>query len=252
MGGKKTGGGVENVYAAAQKWVDCALRSDDSLFTPGTPIWTRQWLGELRKRFLDRPDEGEGNFYQKLEQQLAGSPPEVYQLMAEVLYVHYLIIWHQRMKGDTKLDRIVAVLERSNQHIKIPVHLVAGLIPGIAGLGAGAAHIRNYLGFLIEFVESWKNRESSECDRMLKDPWEFKDFAALPDGKTNAQREALLHLVFPDTFEGLVSVSDKRKIASAFDHLVKEPTDDVDCKLMQIRKGVEAALDRNFRLLIAL
>ena len=61
MGSKRTGGGVDNVYAAAQKWVDCALRSDGSLFTPGKPIWTRQWLGELQERFLDRPDEGEGN-----------------------------------------------------------------------------------------------------------------------------------------------------------------------------------------------
>ena len=248
MGSRRTGGGVENVYAAAEKWVDCALRSDGSLFTPRTPIWTSQWLGELRERF-DRPDEGEGDFHQKLEQQLADSSPKVYQLMAEVLYVHYLIIWHQSMKGDTKLDRIVTVLGWSNQHIKIPVHLVAGLIPGIASLGAGATHRRSYVRFLIKFVESWKNMESSECDRLLKDPWEFKDFAALSDGKTNAQREALLHLVFPDTFEGMVSVSDKRKIASAFAHLVKEPTDDVDCKLMQIRQGIEAALKMDFRLL---
>ena len=97
MGSRRIGGGVENVYAAAEKWVDCALRSDDSLFTPGTPIWTSQWLGELRERFLDRPDEGEGNFYEKLEQQLAESPPEVYQLMGEVLYSlpHYLAWDHE-------------------------------------------------------------------------------------------------------------------------------------------------------------
>lgn len=249
MGAKKTGGGVENVYAAAEKWVDCALRSDDSLFTPGKQIWTSQWLGELRERFLDQPDEGEVGFYQKLKQQLACSPPEVYQLMGEVLYVHFLIIWHRSMKGDTKLARIDQVLGWSKQGVKIPVPLIAGLIPGIASLGAGATHRRSYVGFLIEFVEQWKEQERDSRLLLLADPWAFKDFVALPNGKTNAQREALLHLVFPDTFEGMVSVSDKRKIASEFAHLVKEPTEDVDCKLTQIRRGLEAALRIDFRLL---
>ena len=41
MGSRRTGNGEENVYAAAEEWVDRALRADDSLFTPGRPILTR-------------------------------------------------------------------------------------------------------------------------------------------------------------------------------------------------------------------
>ena len=74
-------------------WVERALRTDDSLFTPGKTIWTRELLGELRERFLDRPDVAGDGFMGKLERQLEGSPPEIYQLMGEVLYVHFLIIW---------------------------------------------------------------------------------------------------------------------------------------------------------------
>ena len=103
MGSRKIGNGVdpklsapqpwvEQTYAAAQAWVDRCLRADDSLFTPGRAIWTSQGLGELRWRFLDRPDESGDDFYTKLERQLAGSPPQVYQLMGEVLYVYYLIL----------------------------------------------------------------------------------------------------------------------------------------------------------------
>ena len=85
--------GAEKVYAAAEQWVQRALRMDDSLFTPGAPIWSSRWLGELRERFLDRPDKWRGpDFFKKLEQLLADSPPEVYQLMGEVLYVSYLIV----------------------------------------------------------------------------------------------------------------------------------------------------------------
>ena len=58
--------GVERAYAAAA-WVDCGLRTDGSLFTAGKHIWTRDLLGELHRRFLDRPDEGGGGFMEKLE-----------------------------------------------------------------------------------------------------------------------------------------------------------------------------------------
>ena len=79
MSAKNPGSEAAQVYAAAQRWVNCALRSDDSLFTPGKSIWTGELLGELHDRVLNRPDEGTASYLEKLELQLAGSPPEVYQ-----------------------------------------------------------------------------------------------------------------------------------------------------------------------------
>ena len=46
MGTRIRGGGADKVYAAAETWVELALRADDSLFTPGKAIWSRRWLGE--------------------------------------------------------------------------------------------------------------------------------------------------------------------------------------------------------------
>ena len=62
------------------------------------------------------------------------------------------------------------------------------------------------------------------------------------------QLEALLHLIHPDTFEGTVSVEQKEGIAQAkaFAHFITEPTEDVDRKLVQIRRGLEAGLGRGF------
>lgn len=82
--------GSDSIYAAARAWVDRGLRSDDSLFTPGKTIWSPELLNELHARFLDRPDESDRPFIDKLRDQLSGSSPDVYQLMGEVLYVHYL------------------------------------------------------------------------------------------------------------------------------------------------------------------
>ena len=259
MGSRKTGGGVENVYKAAELWVERALRTDDSLFTPGKAIWSRELLGELRERFLDRPDVGAGNFYDKLEQQLEGSPPEAYQLMSEVLYVHYLIIWRGGMRRDTKENRITGVLGWSGQQIPIPAELAAGLTPGIANIGQARSGILPFMvGFLIDFADQWKEQTLSERQRLLGDPWAFKEFTAQLDlrgqlfqERPNAhrpQQEALLHLVFPDTFEGIVSVPAKQSIvgASAFANHVREPTDDIDRRIRQIRRGIEAEIGRDF------
>ena len=250
MGSRKTGGGVENVYKAAKLWVERALRTDDSLFTPGKPIWSQRWLQELREQFLDRPDEGQGSFYDKLRQQLEGSPPEVYQLMGEVLYFHFLMIWRSNMRGDTKERRNRQVLDWSEQQISIPPDLVDGLTPGIANFGQALTLIPFHTGFLIEFVAQWKEQDAEEKQLQLTDPWAFKNFVTQLDPRSQLfresttshrpQREALLHLVFPDTFEGIVSISDKDKIAHSFERLVTESTDDVDRRIQQIRQVLEA------------
>ncbi len=263
MGSRKTGSGVENVYAAAEKWVDCALRSDDSLFTPGKPIWTSQRLGKLRERFLDKHDEWKGpRFFEKLEPLLTGSPPEVIQLMAEAVYVTYLIVWKGATGRVAKQRRINQVLKWSPTSVAIPDELIDGLEPGIAHPGAFfIANFAIHPGFIIEFVEQWKEKDPDEQGRLLVDPWAFKNFVTGLEFRSTvlrnapnspaAQREALFHLVHPDTFEGIVSSgvgSHKSNIASAsgFVRLVTEPTNDVDRRIQKIRRGLEAELGRDF------
>ena len=255
MGSRKTHDGAEKVYAAAQRWVDCALRADDSLFTPGKAIWSRQWLRELRERFLDHPDVPGDDFVQKLERQLADSPPEVYQLTAEALYAHFLIVWRTTIGGVAKEAQINQVLGWSKHGTTIPTDLVEGLTSGIASAQAFNRFRPHHVGFLIELVEQWKEQGSSEHQRLLDDPWGFKEFVTslsfrsqllqLQPNAHRVQREALYHLVFPDTFESIVGFERKELVAKTFTDLVTEPTDDVDRKLAQIRHGLEASVRRD-------
>ncbi len=259
MGSRKTMDGAEKVYEAAALWVERALRNDDSLFTPGVPIWTSRWLKELRERFLDRPDEGEGNFYQKLRTQLSESAAEVYQLMGEVLYAHTLMVHKSGMRGDTKKSRVEEILGMGAPIVTIPDDLVPGLSPGIANFGQHrSTGLPNYVGFLIEFAEQLRQQQPSERQHMLGDPWALKAFVTQIEFKGQLfrsgpyshwpQLEGLLHLVHPDTFEGTVSAEQKEEFASAkaFAHLVTEDTQDVDRRLFQIRRGLEAELGRKF------
>ncbi len=253
MGSRRTGGGVERVYEAADAWVDRALRADDSLFTPGEAIWSSRWLGEVHRRFLDQPDESKDSFLVKLERQLEGSPPEVYQLMGEAMYVSYLIASKNAIGGRKKKQNIDQVLGWSPSPVPIPNGLVDGLTPGIAHPGQFfMRYFPIHAGYVIEVADQWKEQKT---DRRLLDqndpeaPWEFKSFvhgvkwSGVLRSNFNspiAQQEALLHLVHPDTFEAIVVVDHKERIARAFDHFVTQPTGDVDRKLQQIRPGLEA------------
>ena len=250
MGCRRTGQDAENVYAAAKAWVGRALRADDSLFTPGSPIWSSKNLAELRKQFLDRPDEPGDDFYDKLKRQLAGSPPEVYQLMGEVLFVHFLISGN--MKGDNKRDRINRVLGLSSEPVSIPPALADSLETWFINIGAGGAHIPYQVETQIEVIEQWKQLESQGRDRLLNDPWAFKEFLftrhftsqlLVKNQNTGGiEKDILLHIVFPDEFE-TIGMARKQQIANAenFAHFIEEPTSDVDWKLQQIRKGIEEA-----------
>ena len=93
---------------------------------------------------------------------------------------------------------------------------------------------------------------------MLDDPRAFKVFVNGIDPQRElfreqptahrAQLQALLHLVFPDTFEGIVSVRHKEDIAKtlAYASYINDPTDDVDQILAQVRLGLERKLGRDF------
>ena len=258
MSSRSTGEGAEKVYAAASQWVKHALQADSSLFTPGKPIWSSQWLSELRTRYLNQPDETSDDFYTKLERQLAGSPAEVYQLMAEVLYMNFLFVHESSMKGATKRRRINQVLAWSNEGGTIPENPSDGLAPGLGGVGQAFFRSRPWqVGFLIEFAERWKEESSDTQKTLLDDPWAFKNFLQFTptsdlfqevsgDGSYRMQRDALLHLTYPDTFERVFSLTHKKRIAEAYANLLDETIEDIDGQLQQIRRGIQTELGRDF------
>ena len=253
-------GYAAKVYEAADLWIASALKSDDSLFTPGTPIWSRDCIAEARTRFLDKPDEwkGPGFFDGKLKRVLAGSPPEVYQLVGEALYATYLIVSKGTIGQARKIERINQVLGWSSERVEIPRHLHDGLERGISGSGAFASYgVR--LAFVVEFAEWWK--EKGLGDRLLnradpESPWEFRKFVmgVIPRSPVSGnaynaysgQRMALLHLAHPDSFEAM-AINVKRNVANApeFQHFATKSTNDDDRRIQQIRAGLESQIGKS-------
>ena len=71
---------------AAAHWKLRALESDGSVFSDQS-LWTSENIEHLNQHFVENLDEGEGTFVEKLEHQLANSPPATSQLAAEMLWV---------------------------------------------------------------------------------------------------------------------------------------------------------------------
>lgn len=78
-------------------------------------------------------------------------------------------------------------------------------------------------------------------DHALADPWAFRSIAdAVPTtGGGTYAKEALLHLVHPDTFERIFSRGEKWNLAERFSTLVTDPDADVDRRIAQIRARLE-------------
>ncbi len=156
------------------------------------------------------------------------------------------------MRADTRADRIKEMLGESPPPVEIPEELAECFSYGIADPGAGYSTWRRcHVGFIIEFIEYWKGLPEDERQRLLDNRWSFIDrvrnlqltSTTLINNQStpDAQRYALMHLIFPDTFEGTVSNDHRRKIINApeFSGYITNSDDGVDEKIWQIRQGLE-------------
>ncbi len=231
---KKPGG--ERVYEAASRWVDAALRNDDSLFTPGEPIWSLTNLEDFYNRFVLMPDESSDSFEVRFKRLLSGAPSETIQLAAEILYVHLLLPVPQAVGGRRKRE-LVSGRDWADSPIAIPEDLDRVLNSGLVHPGrAFGSNRHRQISLIGQFLRKWKQLSDREQDEALLDPYAFKSaLYELNAAGSQNQREALLHLVFPNDFEPIVTESDKRALVRAFDDLVDSQTNDLDGQIAGIR-----------------
>ena len=230
--------GGEAVYAAAEHWVDAALRRDDSLFTPGEPIWSLANLKDFHERFAGQPDDSKDTFLNKFERQLHGARSQIYQLAAEILYLNYLIVYPRTISGDKKRENVNRVLHWSETPVAIPDHLISAQDSGFVNPGpAFGVSLPAHVQLIAEFLQHWKSLPAGALDQKLDDPWEFKkELDSIDVPRSVAQSMALLHLAYPSVFEPILSRNHKNRIRDAFGGLIKTHTDDVDRDLLSMRR----------------
>ena len=242
--------GADKIYAVAQLFREQALERDGSLLTPGRAVWTIPALEDLEQRFVLSPDLSSDSFDQKLERQIDGASDTVKQLMAELLLMHLLVV--HGMSADTKRLRISRVLGWMRDPVVIPPDIDAALDYGLASPGTHFYTRRDtHLRFFIEWMLAWKRLEPSTLVQALSEPWAFREqICSVDDRSAWLQRNALLHLVFPEAFERAVARNDKKALVDAFADRIGGPEAaaamDEDKAILEIRKSLEPTYGPGF------
>ncbi|WKG04634.1 McrB family protein [Mycolicibacterium sp. HK-90] len=234
--GRKTAPHVEKI---GRRLIEAGFGYDDSLLTPGQAIWTAEHLAELQRDYVDRPDMGPDDFFEKLEQQLAASSPGAIQLFAELLIVNVLPLTN--LGGPLKVKHVRTVLGLSKPSVEMPADVEQVLAAG--GVYHGGQAFGNYrwkqLVYLIEVAQHFKALPPQRRVDALADPLVFRaEVDAVPTGQA-AQRQSLLYLAFPQFFLPIVNGTQRRAIRDAFaPQYLDHPVDDVDVDLHDINEAI--------------
>lgn len=234
--GRKTAPQVEQI---GRQLIKSGFRRDDSLLTPGHSIWTAEHLAELKRDYVDRPDMGPDDFFEKLEQQLATSSAGAIQLFAELLIVNILPLIN--LGGPLKVKHVKTVLGLANPPVVIPDAVEQVLAGG--GVYHGGQAFGNYrwkqLVYLIEVAQHFKALPEQRRADALDDPLIFRaEVDAVPTGQA-AQRQSLLYLAFPKFFLPIVNGTQRRTIRDAFaPQYLDRPVGDVDTDLHDINEAI--------------
>jgi 5-methylcytosine-specific restriction protein B len=230
----------QDSFVALDKIRDTALVQAKSLFTPEKSLWSLQNLRRLHTLFVERFDDGGGNFLEKWRKQLDGADEDVYQLAAELLYVQQFFT--TLLGAEKKLENVGRVLGWMTHPVDVPEWAVKGVSVGHAGDMSFNLQRPFHLGWLIEYLIHWRQLPDAERVALLSDPWRFaEDVRSVPfsRGAQQPMQEAWLFMMFPDHFESISSRRDKRRIRDAFQNrLASGPSDNIDADLAGIRRAL--------------
>jgi MoxR-like ATPase len=239
----------DRLYDVAARWVATCLRDQGSLFGSDKPLWTKSIVDEAVERML-AVDTTQGEFITTLHDELEGRSDDAITFMAELLYMHVLPIGN--MGVPAKQSLIDETLSWAREPLAVPEDLVGALEGGVANFGAALTRRDKQVKCFARFVQGWVALDDAERGRLLGDPWAFRDYVHELELPPLMQREAILHLVFPETFEYALAASDKTKIRSALNAQprVAEAEND-DQALVVVRELVEDALGYPLNLYLA-
>jgi 5-methylcytosine-specific restriction protein B len=217
------------------------LINDDSLLTPGRPIWTSENLAELHTIYVSAPDVSAKSFSEKLQIQLAPSSPAARQLFAEIYILNILAV--SNFLATTKIAVIEEVLAPLQPLVALPPDVLAAFAEGVFN-GGPAWNNRRWaqLSFLVEFSEHFKRQATDVRALAATDHELLRDLVINSPGHPEpAQRQALLYLFQPRYYQPIVSRQHRRLLRDAMsDYLPEGPTDDLDADLSTIVDAIEA------------
>ncbi len=238
------------ILAAAANWGRLCLLEDGSVLSPNLNLWTAAHLAELDAHFVRNLDEGEGSYLDKLQAQLAPASPEARALMAELHWLHLLVT--VSVSPGRKREDVATIWGWSGLPLDQGQEALSdAALHGLANPGtAYNTHRHREMTYLIGMAQAFKRLDPDRRHAVLGDPWAFARWlAGVPQEGNRQSRHILRHLLFPDTFERIVSVAEKQHLVSRLDQVpaaeVRGWDDErLDRALLALRGRLEAETGR--------
>lgn len=231
------------LYDAFRLFQERCLIQDRSLLWPDQPIWTLANLQRWKTQVIDHPNlEGDLNFSEKLEQQLAGAPPILWGMAADLHYVYYLP--SANITLPTRLRNIGWAAQKGGLVLpseQDPIWLAhkQGFTRTTQKYHFRYAQLHLLVAFALHLKEQGNIADiladSSRVQSILDDI--LNGIPAKGD-RAYDLRHAILYLMFPDQYERIISTGHKQKIAEKYASRVSTPADDLDRQLFQIRQAL--------------
>lgn len=236
---------TQPILAASARWAKLALGAGMSVFSD-QPIWRLEHIRSLETYFSNNLDTGEGDFFDKLEVQLATCAPEVKQLAAEMLWL--MLLCPSNIGAAKKRESVLRVWAWSGSTLAVDHELLSDQV--LVGVGSGGTSFN---------TNRW--RELAYCIAICKAAFQldpevrqalFADWNTLidwmekiPDNGRRQLRHMLLYLLHPDQSERVFSSGDRKLIAVHFSGKSSKFVNqlspaEIDRLLLQIRQEQEA------------
>ncbi|MBQ9055515.1 AAA family ATPase [Rhodococcus sp. (in: high G+C Gram-positive bacteria)] len=232
--------GLDELEAVGRRLIVDGYLRGDSVLTPGQPIWSVANFQELKAIYVDSPDEGGRDFWDKLADQFDGASDGAIQLFAEIFLTNMLPL--SSLLGRTKIGYLRRVLEMMEEPVAVPDDVVAATAVGAFHGGPGFNFGRySQLWLLINFGLHLHTLSPAELTEIGEDPLAFRAaLAAVKTPNQPMQRGALRYLAFPKFFLSIVNPVHRRLIRDTFvSYLPRQVSDDVDTDLFEINRAFE-------------
>jgi hypothetical protein len=224
-----------SAYSAAVLIREHVYTSASSVFGLPGPLWGVENLKALHRLLPDDTAPGLKEFTRLFTDLLVGTTTEIVQLGAEALYVQ-LWINAKSLTGATKRGAINAILRLRADTTPMPPTAAIALDMGLVRTGAWFHQQRwRHLRVIVGTALRLHSLGAPQAASLLADPWSFQQWL-LDDNEGLAQRHALLHLLFPDVFEAIVSADDKARILAKLGQRLATRTGNADRDLYELRR----------------
>lgn len=206
------------VYEVANEFRVRCLEQSGSLLWDRFNIWTVDNLKLIQTHFLDAPDMTRLDFWSKLKRQFEGLPEECFMILSDALVFYSLpSLTMNRKTKMSFLDRVHEIGGPKPPELdeRVTRALEQGLIQTTFRYHAKYMDIWLLIRFALRLKES-------AAEEILTDPWDtarFLDeclYSFRPVDRAYEMRHVLLHLLFPDVFESVISTRHKTQIVDAF------------------------------------